>query len=277
MNKQVNITDLYIDYSRINPPFSYHMHFHNLHEIIYIIDGSAKFIISDKEYIAEKNSLLFINSLESHSSEIIKFPYCRYYILIPSNYLRTYINDPLLLSIFKPNPNKTTHMINLNDTTNIKVATYFQTMYYEFNHKKKYYTNMIGNTLNPLFIDLYRSYKNYFLYDIPSNTLQLINKIENYIETNFTENINLHEIASDNNIDMYYLSKLFKHVTGLGYKEYLISQRISYAKQMLISTNATITEVCICSGFNNINHFIRIFKNRENTTPLQFRKNYKKF
>jgi YesN/AraC family two-component response regulator len=73
---------------------------------------------------------------------------------------------------------------------------------------------------------------------------------------------------------MYYLSHLFLKVTGYGFKQYLINHRISKAKDILLHSSSSISEVCVSSGFNNVNHFIRLFKQKEGRTPLQYRIKY---
>lgn len=263
---------LKIEYNETKSPFLNKEHFHNTHEIVYILEGTARFIISGKEYIAEKNSLLFINNFESHKSTMLQYPYKRYFILLPQEFLTSYVSDPLLISIIKQRPAEFNHMIEL-DTEHIDdIHSYFKTMHHEFQTAKKYSYDMIGSIINMMLIRLYRGYTEYFPNNIKSDTLMLISKVERYIENHYTEDISLREIASDVNIDMYYLSRLFKKVTGLGFKDYLISQRLAKAKELLVGMSYTITEVCTYSGFNNVNHFIRIFKEREGITPLQFRK-----
>jgi YesN/AraC family two-component response regulator len=252
--------------------FLYKEHFHNTHEIVFILEGATKFTISGKDYVVEKNSLLFINNFESHKSTILGYPYKRYYILLPQEFLVAYVNDPLLTSIIKQRPAEFNHVIQLNDTHSSQITAYFETMLKEFNSGYKYSYNMIGSIINMMLISLYRDYTENFPHNISSDTLRLISKVEQYIEDHYSEDISLREIALDINIDMYYLSRLFKKVTGLGFKDYLISQRLAKAKELLINTTSTITDVCTYSGLNNVNHFIRIFKERENITPLQFRK-----
>jgi AraC-like DNA-binding protein len=73
---------------------------------------------------------------------------------------------------------------------------------------------------------------------------------------------------------MYYLSRLFKKVSGYTFKEYLILQRIANAKSLLVYTDYNVTQICMKSGFNNVNHFIRTFKKQEGITPYQYRKKF---
>lgn len=82
----------------------------------------------------------------------------------------------------------------------------------------------------------------------------------------------LDSVASFFYISKYYLSRVFKEVTGYGYKEYVLLYRLNQAKKMLESTNIPVLEISGLVGFKNVNHFIRVFRIHENTTPLQYRK-----
>jgi YesN/AraC family two-component response regulator len=121
-------------------------------------------------------------------------------------------------------------------------------------------------------ISLYRKYSGSFPAHITNNISGLILQIQRYIEENSSHNINLKDISKMYYTDMYYLSHNFKKITGYTFKEYLILQRISRAKDFLYHTKDDISMVGVKSGFNNVNHFIRIFKKITGITPLQYRK-----
>jgi len=103
--------------------------------------------------------------------------------------------------------------------------------------------------------------------------METILRIQKYLEDNYSEEITLEEVSRRFYINAFYLSHSFKKLTGFGFKEYLILQRISRAKDFLFHTPDDITRVSLNVGFNNVNHFIRIFKKYEGLTPLQYRKN----
>lgn len=261
-----------LKYDEFRSQHLYRDHFHNSHEIVYIIEGAAKFTISGRDYQADGPSMLFINNLEPHKSTVLKYPYRRYYILISQPFLRMHVQDPLLLSVLTQRPDQFNHMIRLDNIAQQKTRKFFSAMHEEYTYNDKYSDDAIGSLVKIMLINLYRDYPGHFPTGTDSSALQLINRITHHIENHYMDDITLKSTASDNNMDMYYLSRLFKQVTGFGFKEYLISQRLSRAKEMLLSSNDSITEICINCGYNNVNHFIRIFKEKEGITPLRFRR-----
>lgn len=246
-------------------------HYHNAFEIIYIVEGESVFKINDKEYIASAGNLIFINNLESHHVEATIFPYKRYFILIDPAWYQSTINDPVLASIFKNRPPHFNHRVSLNEKLKKNIELLFQEILIEYTNKTDYWNLVLEAYMKKLFVLLYRHCKDAFPITAYNSSIELVSKVQKYIEDHCTEEISLKKVSQLFYVDMFYLSHLFKDNTGFSFKEYLILQRISKAKELLFYTNDSITEICIKSGFNNVNHFIRIFKKYTGFTPSKYR------
>lgn len=83
--------------------------------------------------------------------------------------------------------------------------------------------------------------------------------------------INLSVLSAAFNITASYLSKFFKEQTGENLLEYLNKRRVEKAKQLLVATEDTISDITEQCGFTNSNTFIRVFKKCEGITPGQYR------
>ncbi|HEY5563365.1 MAG TPA: AraC family transcriptional regulator [Clostridiaceae bacterium] len=92
------------------------------------------------------------------------------------------------------------------------------------------------------------------------------------IETEYGKKINLEQIASEISLSKFYLTKIFKKYTGHNLYEYLIDFRLNKSKELLKNTETPIGIISEEVGFESISHFIKIFKQKESITPLQFRK-----
>lgn len=251
-------------------------HFHNCYEIIFVTEGKAQMKINNRLYDVEENSMAFISNLESHELIVKRYPYKRYFILIKPGYLQTVINEPVLTSIFKHRPSHFNHILQLDPSTSSMVRSIIGRLYMEAEKRMDFWETAIKLDLNKMFIELYRSYKASFPLTTVNKSMKMIIDIQKYIEEHCTEPLTLKDLAARFYTDMYHLSHAFKKVTGFTFKEYLIRQRISRAKDRLFFTNEDITQVGINSGFNNVNHFIRIFKKFEGVTPYQYRINCRK-
>ena len=258
-------------YSESNDKQILESHYHNTFEIIYIVGGKACFNINNEDYNVFAGNLIFINNFENHHVEVSLFPYKRYFILIDPTWFQSTINDPILVSIFKNRPSHFKHSVTLDKETRDCIGKLFQSLLIEYTNKSDYWELALKSYIQKLLVLLYRNCKDAFPITSYNSSIELIYKIQKYIEEHCTEEISLKDVAQLFYIDMYYLSHLFKLNTGFTFKEYLILQRISKAKEFLFYTNDNITTVCMNSGFNNVNHFIRIFKKYTQTTPLKYR------
>jgi len=98
-----------------------------------------------------------------------------------------------------------------------------------------------------------------------------LQKIYMYVMDNFQQPISLEEVASHINMKRTAFCIFFKKMTGKSFFEFLLEYRINVACNMLKSTNKTIAEICLASGFRDIPYFNRVFKKLKNTTPGKFK------
>lgn len=96
-----------------------------------------------------------------------------------------------------------------------------------------------------------------------------------YIDLHFKEELRLDDFAHITNRSKYYIAKEFKKYMGISVGEYIIGNRISYAKELLKYSDMTVGEIAYETGMNNVTHFINLFKARESHTPLAYRKKWK--
>ena len=69
-----------------------------------------------------------------------------------------------------------------------------------------------------------------------------------------------------------YFNRLLKVQTGMTYIEYLQMLRLERAEMLLTETNNTIEQIAEEAGYHNKGYFYRIFIERNNCTPAQYRK-----
>lgn len=96
------------------------------------------------------------------------------------------------------------------------------------------------------------------------------------IETNYSEKLTVSNLSRMVYITPQYLSRLFGRFLGCSAYEYLTAYRITKAKEMLI-TNPKMEVMHIAGfvGFEDVSHFIAMFKKMTGVTPLEFRTLYK--
>ena len=104
------------------------------------------------------------------------------------------------------------------------------------------------------------------------NPHPIVQRILQFLEENLAEEIPVNAIAKDMNISVYYLSHLFKSVTGITLVEYRNELRLTKAKQLLIGSSESISRIADACGFGSASYFSEIFSRSEKIPPSEFRK-----
>jgi two-component system response regulator YesN len=108
----------------------------------------------------------------------------------------------------------------------------------------------------------------------PQTTIDYTNHIvkatREYLESHYTDDISLEDMAAQVNISPQYFSKLIKKTTGFNFIDWLSMLRVKRAKELLTNSNLTVKEVCFMVGYKDPNYFSRIFKKRIGITPSEY-------
>ena len=98
-------------------------------------------------------------------------------------------------------------------------------------------------------------------------------QINNYIRSNYAQNISLKDLSEKLYLSIGYLSRFFKKNYGMSFADYLTNIRLYHAVDDLLYTNAPITHIAYDNGFTNAAVFNKAFKKAYGETPSAFRKN----
>ncbi len=86
---------------------------------------------------------------------------------------------------------------------------------------------------------------------------------------------NISEIAESLYLSKSYLQKIYKSYFNKSIIEEMIQFRIEKAKELLVQTNLTVTEISRECGYSSYNYFVRQFKLAEGVSPSEFRESEK--
>jgi AraC-like DNA-binding protein len=95
-----------------------------------------------------------------------------------------------------------------------------------------------------------------------------------YIQSNFTEQIRLKEVAEMMFMTQTSFCRYFKKITRKTFSRFLIEFRMEYVRNQLINSDKSITDICYKSGFCNLAHFNEQFKLLNKITPRGYRNQF---
>ena len=91
----------------------------------------------------------------------------------------------------------------------------------------------------------------------------------------FTEKVTLDEIAEYVGYSKFYTSSIFHKQYGTTIQEFIIIQRIEYAKKLILETNYSMTEIIMECGFSSTSNFYSKFVKYVGCSPLKFKQQNK--
>ena len=95
--------------------------------------------------------------------------------------------------------------------------------------------------------------------------------VESYIQENYIHNITLDTLSQVARSNKTSLTQAFKETYGTTPLRYIIQLRLAKAKELLVETNISISEISELVGFQTIHYFSRFFKEKEHCSPLEYR------
>lgn len=133
-------------------------------------------------------------------------------------------------------------------------------------------TNNYGDYLKKYssFLYLLSMFLKDFILD--TNVLLQFSETINYIETNFMQPITVKQLAEMKGYNTVYFSNKFKSAFSISPQQFIINRRIEQAQKLLLTTDLSINEIALKSGFFNNNYFNECFKKFYNMSPSKFRK-----
>lgn len=99
-----------------------------------------------------------------------------------------------------------------------------------------------------------------------------VKKAQNYIDSNYMDDIKVEGISRMLGIDRRYLCRIFKSSLGKTVQEYIVDLRLEKAAQFLINFDYTPGEAASSTGYRDIYNFSKMFKKKYGLSPLNYKK-----
>jgi len=119
--------------------------------------------------------------------------------------------------------------------------------------------------------------ENSHIFEFPASTNsreEIAEMLHEYINHNYTEDINLNSIAHNMNYSPSYLTKIFNQMYRTTPTKYIISRRMQKAKHLLLHhPEYSIGQIGNIVGYPEQGYFSRIFKKQTGVSPFEYREN----
>ena len=96
-----------------------------------------------------------------------------------------------------------------------------------------------------------------------------------YIRGNYQNKISLEEICKEINVSKSECCRCFQRKLKMSPFEYLLTHRITAAAKLLETSNLTVVEIALQTGFSSNSYFCKLFRKYMSQTPLEYRESRK--
>lgn len=104
-----------------------------------------------------------------------------------------------------------------------------------------------------------------------NDSSQAIKSVISYIHAHYQEKISVDTLAQIAGYSKYYFVRYFSSHVGCGCTFYIQAIRLAKAKELLRTSNISVSAVSEQSGFESISYFIKVFRNQTGMTPMKYR------
>ncbi|MET4083800.1 AraC family transcriptional activator of pobA [Pedobacter sp. UYP30] len=183
-----------------------------------------------------------------------------------------------LYDFFDYAANEALHLSEKEETMIVNILKFIEQEYHS--NIDKFSDNVIIAQLELLFSYSERFYNRQFLTRKKVNH-QILTRLEEMLNQYFvTENLtekglpSVQLIAETLNVSSNYLSSLLKVLTGKSTQQHIQDKLIDKAKEILSTTNLSVSEIAYQLGFEYSQSFSTLFKSKTNFSPLEFRQSF---
>lgn len=261
--------DLHLDFFIDPGQTVINKHFHDWVEIVYLIHGDLEIQVNNRSMKLRENDFVVINPMSIHSTRCMNGN-TAILLQIPTSFLEKFMPDiryfSFAVDLESKDPRVQTKLANIRST--------LQDLWINYQFQAEGYVFRCYSLIFEVIYILIHS----FSYKVDrkeqqknQKNLERIQEIMEYVESHYTEQISIAEIAGRVGLNEIYFSRFFKANMGMTFLEYLNMVRLEKIYVDLLNTNMPVKDIQIKHGFYNDKVFRRMFREVYGCTPREAR------
>lgn len=259
---------LYISPFKFERDWNGMMHSHACTEIFFCLSGNGSFSIGEKVFTVSPYDFIIINPGIEHAEASTSASPLEYVVLGLSN-----------IAFLFEDSQAGFHIQNFKSYASF-ILPLLTALIAEVDKQQDEYAEASSNILNLLFIYLHRisslkiSSEKPAPSPIPAH--QRSAWIKQYLDNNFTKDVDLEALAEKFHLNKYTIIHNFRKFYGTTPINYRLNRQFQEALFLLETTDNTVRQISEALGFSSYNYFTQCFQKRFHMTPTQYRQIHQK-
>lgn len=262
-------------------PHPYYSHQHPAFELFYISDGQYTLRVGSKNYTVKSGQAILIPPSTYHSSKSVSENISKMSIVFKitsPDQLKSFTNSHLISKTLYSAPVEpfevNTHISGLVlDRTLEQIRTLVE--HYNDDNDHFVLQEELRALSSMLVLELFQRLSNHTPRNT-SNTTDLDSQrnfvIDEFFAMHFNVNNGNELLAQKLNVSTRQLDRILRKAYGMSYREKLQEVKLAVAIDFLQTTNKSITEIALLTGFNKATNFSTFIKKATGKTPSEIRK-----
>lgn len=256
---------------------SFPLHWHDETELIYVTEGTGVVTVQSAKHVVSRGDIIVIPSQTVHAIERKDDLCMKYYNVLFSLSVLDGTDDICHKKFFEPlyrNELKFDYFVGKDSELNNLITPHICRLIAERRDLMQNGELLIKSELFAILHYLIAYSKPNAKYnDADSTNYDKLKKVLLYIREHYGEQITVQTAAEICAYSCSHFMKIFKHMTGQSFTEYLVNYRLDAAANALTLTSDRIIDVAYGCGFGNLSYFSRAFLRKYGVTPSEYRKN----
>jgi AraC family transcriptional regulator, exoenzyme S synthesis regulatory protein ExsA len=239
---------------------------------IYVLSGKKVWQTLHSKYEVFSGEAIFVKKGANIVHQFLDKDFCALIIFVPDSFISDIIKHcDIRLSYLKKRTEQSDSVVPIQPDP--VLTAYFQSVYTYFGNEGTPPVSLLELKFKELILNILSSRSNevlaaYFLSLCEGNRACM----REIMERNYIFNMKLEEFARLSGRSLTSFKRDFITTFKTTPGKWLAHKKLEYARHLLETTDKNINELTFESGFENPSHFIRIFKQTFQVTPLQYKK-----
>lgn len=239
--------------------------------LMHVVTGAKTWHASDGVWRANPGESLFVKKGANIVEQHVEKDVCLLTFFIPDALVRSTVRE--LANSLQPRGSELETIKTATRVENdVGLSAFFQSMRTYFSGTEKPSEALLRLKLQELILNVLTSGKNpalasYFLRIGESDSPSVME----IMEANFRYNLSLEEYAKLCHRSLSSFKREFQAHFNESPGKWLLQKRLEYASALLRNSKMNVTEIAFESGFEDVSHFSRVFKERFGTSPVAYR------
>jgi len=236
----------------------------------YVLSGEKTLHTRNRSWELVAGSIVFVKRGACLIEQFFTEPFCIVVFIMPDSFISNFINsnkDQL------PQPLTNSEDLVIPIKKDDVLTAFYDSVLPYFSSPSKPSEKLIELKFNELLLHILNNPENKelicYMHEVAS---QKTNVMEQVMETNFSYNLELEDFANLCNRSLSSFKRDFENSYKTTPGRWLLAKRLDLAIQLIKTTNKSLSDIILESGFENQAHFSRVFKAKFGYSPLQFRK-----